>query len=93
MQAHKMKVTVPKEHHLEIRLPDDFPPGPAEIIVLAGSSAGEEPQKRASREILVALENLQSMELTDEEELVLADFDSFRQANPFDLASLSDEDR
>lgn len=88
MQAHKMKITVPKEHQLEIRLPDDFPAGPAEIIVLAGSAAGGEPQRKASRETLAALENLRSMELTDEEDLVLSDFDRFRRANPFDLASL-----
>lgn len=39
MKAHKLKVTVPPDHQLEIRLPEDFPAGPAEVIVLA--AAGE----------------------------------------------------
>ncbi len=89
MQAHKMKVTVPEDHQLEIRLPQDFPAGPAEIIVLA-APANEGAQKRESGELLVALESLRSMERTEEEERVLEDFDRFRQANPFDLASLVD---
>jgi hypothetical protein len=33
--AHKQQVTVPGDHQLEIRLPEDFPSGPAEIIVLS----------------------------------------------------------
>lgn len=91
MQAHKMKVTVPEDHQLEIRLPRDFPSGPAEIIVLA-SPSDERTQKRASGELLAALEGLRSMERTEEEERVLEDFDRFRQSNPFDLDSLVDRD-
>ena len=40
MHAHKLNVTVPADHELAIRLPDDFPPGPAEVIVLASPKAG-----------------------------------------------------
>jgi len=90
VQAHKMKVTIPEDHELEIRLPEDFPAGPAEVIVLAGPS-GE--GSRKAGKLLTALENLRSFERTREEERVLEDFDRFRQAKPFDLASLVDEDR
>ncbi len=38
MRAHKAKVTIPMDHELAVRLPDDFPAGPAEVIVLAGSA-------------------------------------------------------
>ncbi len=38
MRAHKVKVTIPINHELAVRLPDDFPAGPAEVIVLAGSA-------------------------------------------------------
>jgi hypothetical protein len=87
-----MKVTVPENHHLEIRLPQDFPAGPAEIIVLAGPAAGEGSTKSASKQLLSALESLRAMERTDEEEHVLEDFTRFREMNPFDLTSLKDRD-
>jgi hypothetical protein len=35
MHAHKLNVMIPAGHEIAIRLPDDFPAGPAEIIVLA----------------------------------------------------------
>jgi hypothetical protein len=75
MQAHRMKVTVPEDHQLEIRLPQDFPAGPAELIVLAGPAAGAEEPNRVSGNLLTALENLRSMERTEEEERVLEEFD------------------
>lgn len=43
MRAHKLNVTVPADHEIAIRLPDDFPPGPAEIIVLAAPSPSDYP--------------------------------------------------
>jgi hypothetical protein len=76
VQAHRMKVTVPEERHLEIRLPQEFPAGPAEIIVLAGP---EEAADQASGDLLAALETLRSLELTEEEERVLDEFKDFRQ--------------
>lgn len=42
MRAHKFKVNVESDHSLSIRLPDDFPPGPAEVIVLAEIRAERE---------------------------------------------------
>lgn len=39
MHAHKLKVTIPPDHQLEIQLPEDFPSGPAEVIVLATKAA------------------------------------------------------
>ena len=41
MHAHKLNVTIPTDHHVAIRLPDDFPAGPAEIIVLATRAPSE----------------------------------------------------
>jgi hypothetical protein len=43
MHAHKLNVTVFADHEIAIRLPDDFPAGPAEIIVLAVPSANDRP--------------------------------------------------
>ncbi len=45
MHAHKVKVTIPADHHVTIALPADFPAGPAEVIVLAEAS----PTKRVVR--------------------------------------------
>jgi hypothetical protein len=41
MRAHKQNVTVAADREITIRLPDDFPSGPAEIIVLAASTTSE----------------------------------------------------
>jgi hypothetical protein len=38
MHAHKLKITVPQDHQVEIHLPEDFPPGPAEVIILSSFS-------------------------------------------------------
>jgi len=35
MHAHKLKVTVPDTHQVVVRLPDDFPPGEAEVTVIS----------------------------------------------------------
>jgi len=39
MRTHKIKVTIPADHRLAVRVPDDFPTGPAEVIIQADSSA------------------------------------------------------
>jgi hypothetical protein len=44
MHAHKLNVIVPADHEIAIRLPDDFPPGPAEIIILAAPSTSDRPR-------------------------------------------------
>jgi len=35
MQAHRVKVVVTEDHQITVKLPSDFPPGEAELIVLA----------------------------------------------------------
>ncbi len=37
MHAQRFKVTVPKQHHLSLDVPEQLTPGPAEVIVLATS--------------------------------------------------------
>jgi hypothetical protein len=37
--AIKLSVTIPANHRLELKLPDDLPAGPAEIIILSSLSA------------------------------------------------------
>jgi len=39
MRAHKLNVEIAEDHQVSVRLPEDFPAGPAEIIVLADSRA------------------------------------------------------
>lgn len=39
----KFDIVIPESHRVELTLPDDLPPGPAEVIVLpASSNAAEE---------------------------------------------------
>jgi hypothetical protein len=35
MHAHKLDITVPSDRRISLELPEDFPTGPAELIVLA----------------------------------------------------------
>lgn len=54
MQAHRARVVIPGDHRLTVELPDDFPAGEAEVIVLATT-----PQTIAEREpFAVWLDNL-----------------------------------
>jgi hypothetical protein len=39
MRTHKIKVTIPADHQLAVRVPDDFPTGPAEVIIQTDPSA------------------------------------------------------
>lgn len=43
--AHKQQVTVLKDHQLEIRLPEGFPSGPAEVIVLSSRKTPYEAER------------------------------------------------
>ena len=47
MHAHKIKVTITADHQLSFRVPDDFPAGPAEIVILADSSTDQQIVKLA----------------------------------------------
>ena len=40
MQAHKVRVDVPDDHRITVELPEGFPAGPAEVIVLATAGEG-----------------------------------------------------
>ena len=88
MHAHKLRVTIPTDHRLEIAvdLPADCPPGPAELIVLASPSRPAHPQ------FFAVLDEIHSTELTEQEEEILEGFERFRSEHPFRLVSL-DEDR
>ena len=59
MQVHKTRAIISEDHRLTVELPSDFPPGDAEVIVLA-PAAGTQPAKQTSfrirlDEILVRL--------------------------------------
>lgn len=92
MQAHRLKVTIPEDHQLEIavRLPENFPSGPAEVIVLS-----EPPQtttlEAVRRDRLALIDELRHRERTEEEERVLDEFEDFRRSHPFRLDSLTEE--
>jgi hypothetical protein len=45
MQAHRVKVVVPEDHEITVKLPSEFPSGEAELIVLAAG-----PAARSSKE-------------------------------------------
>jgi hypothetical protein len=86
MHAHKVKVTVPADHRLEIVVPADFPAGPAEVIVLTtasafepGSGPGGETLSPAQRGTLAVLDEIRSSKLTDEEEGILDELEAFRR--------------
>lgn len=90
MNAHKLRVSIPEDHDREISvlLPDDFPAGPAEVIILteAWPALSEVGQPTAA-----ALAELLAFQPTEEEEEVLDDFESFRKEHPVRLDSLFGE--
>jgi hypothetical protein len=91
MKAHKLNVTVPEDHQLEIRLPEDFPSGPAEIIVLASSSEAPSLDER-QRATLRAIQEIRTLQRTPEEEQILDEFDEFRMQQPVNFSSLAEEE-
>ena len=93
MHAHKLQITIPEESGREIavRLPDDFPAGPAELIVLASPQKPARDADHPYQPTTAALNELLSFEATPEEEKVLEDFESFRKEHPFRLSSLAEE--
>ena len=44
MGAHRLKITIPEDHHLVVEIPEDFPAGPAELIVFPQPEEREEPK-------------------------------------------------
>lgn len=58
MQALKLKVVIPEDHELVVRIPEDVPAGPAELIVLSGTSAPEPPSSLSVEEASRRFEEL-----------------------------------
>lgn len=65
MQAHKVRVDVPEDHRITVELPEGFPAGPAEVIVLAAGGEG--------RRIVEAGGSLSPGEPPSEDEDAIAD--------------------
>jgi hypothetical protein len=94
VQAHRLKVTIQDDHRVEVQLPEDFPKGPAEIIVLAERPAEDTipgPAPTALQQTLAALAELRSVPLTPEEAEALDGFEAFRQEHPIRFDSLKEE--
>ena len=53
MRAHKTQVTIPADHQLAVTVPDNFPAGPAEMIILADAAT-----ERSDRKTCVKLANI-----------------------------------
>jgi len=79
VRAHKLRVTVPREPDREIavRLPNDFPAGPAEVIVLADSASAASVVNAPYQPTSAALDELLSFQATPEEQKILEDFEAF----------------
>ncbi|HXU29346.1 MAG TPA: hypothetical protein VN851_02110 [Thermoanaerobaculia bacterium] len=97
LHAHKLKVTIPEDHRIEVRLPDDFPEGPAEVIFLTSLLVGAAPPDpeldlSAQQRTLAALAELHSVPLSVEESAILDGFDTFRREYPVRFASLAEEE-
>ena len=91
MQAHKQTVTVPEDHQLEIHLPEDFPAGPAEVIVLASPSETQELDE-TRQEMLRVVQKLRTFKPTPEEDRVVDEFEEFQRQHPINFSSLSEEE-
>ena len=54
MPSHKLQVVIPEDHELVLRVPEEVPAGPAELIVLVR----EKPIERASEEAIRRFEEV-----------------------------------
>ena len=90
MRAHKVSVTVPEDHRLEVHLPEEFPAGPAELIVLAATEEATTEQNGQRRPMTEVIAELRSIQPTEEEERILDELETFRRDHPFHLSSLSE---
>lgn len=92
MRALKLSVTVDEDHEVLMRLPEDFPAGPAEVIILESSAEKRLANGRSGESVepglLESVRQLRLLRRTTEEDQILGDFESFRRANPFQLSSL-----
>jgi hypothetical protein len=58
MRTLKLKVVIPEDHELVVRLPEDVPAGPAELIVLTGTSVEKPSPGRSVEEASRRFEEL-----------------------------------
>ena len=89
MRSHKLKVDVPEDHRVSVCLPEDFPVGPAEIVVRASETRPVDPSRRVP--LLTALQELRSFRPTEEEGRILDELEGFRRESSLRLASLDGE--
>jgi hypothetical protein len=54
MRAHRVKVQISEDHELRVKLPSDFPPGEAEVIVLESRDEAEETTRALTVDELLA---------------------------------------
>lgn len=84
MQAHKVRVDVPEDHRITVELPEGFPAGPAEVIVLAAGGEG--------RRIVRAGGTLSAVEPVAEGEDPIADaLDELRRERAAGLERLGED--
>ena len=84
MRVHKLTVDVSDDHKLEVQLPADFPPGPAEVIVLASYA----------RRSVVSLGGVLTPEgaIPEAEDPILAELDALRRERAGRLDRLTADD-
>lgn len=58
MHAHKLNIVIPEDHSLMVRVPEEVPAGPAELILLVGSPDREVVEERAPEEAIRRFEAL-----------------------------------
>ncbi|WP_437305169.1 type II toxin-antitoxin system Phd/YefM family antitoxin [Sorangium sp. So ce388] len=46
MQRARLNIVIPADHRIELKLPDELPPGPAEVIVEVVVKARKVPNRR-----------------------------------------------
>jgi hypothetical protein len=90
MQTHKLQITIPENHdgEISIHLPDGFPSGPADVIVVSSSQNPLRESARRPQSTATGLKELLSFQRTPEEEKVLDDFELFQREHPLSLNSL-----
>ena len=77
MKVYKLSLTIPESREVKVQLPEDFPPGPADVIVLS-ALAGEAPSEKAQEAMLRTIQELRQFRPTLEERRFLEDLDEHR---------------
>ncbi len=100
MQAHRLRVEISEDHQLHVALPDDFPAGPAELIVLSqsperprathGRRKGSAALPEANERMLELLKSWHGKPLSADEKRIHDDFEAFQAKHPLRLSRLED---